>query len=89
MAAKEYQNLTPKNKDKENGIDNFLNNTIFRLGVFLTIACIVRKDFQPEVDPIIKLISKRYKDIDDKEYLKRKRLESESKSNSELELDSE
>lgn len=42
---------------KENGIDNFLNNTRFRLGVFLTIACIVRKDFQPEVDPIIKFIS--------------------------------
>lgn len=81
---KEKQNLVNKIM-KENGIDNFLNNTRFRLGVFLTIACIVRKDSDAEVNPIINLISKRYKKIDDEEYLKRKRLESksESKSNSE------
>lgn len=63
---------------KENGIDNFLNNTRFRLGLFLTIACIIRKDVQSEVDPIIKLISKRYKEIDDEEYLKKKHSESNS-----------
>lgn len=63
---------------KENGIDNFLNNTRFRLGLFLTIACIIRKDVQSEIDPILKLISKRYKEIDDEEYLKKKHSESNS-----------
>lgn len=51
---------------KEHGIDNFFNNTRFRFGVYLTIACIVRKDVDKEVEQIIKLISKRYKEIDDK-----------------------